>query len=72
LEVLHRLVDLGNTVVTIEHNLDIVCQADWVIDLGPEGGAGGGRLVASGPPALVARSRISHTGRFLRDLPPAA
>ena len=57
--VLHRLVDLGNTVVTIEHNLDIVCQADWVIDLGPEGGAGGGRLVASGPPALVARSRIS-------------
>jgi excinuclease ABC subunit A len=70
--VLHRLVDLGNTVVTIEHNLDIVCQADWVIDLGPEGGTGGGRLVTSGPPAEVARCRTSHTGRFLRDLSPAA
>ena len=61
--VLHRLVDLGNTVVTIEHNLDIVREADWVIDLGPEGGAGGGRLVACGPPAQVARSETSHTGR---------
>jgi excinuclease ABC subunit A len=70
--VLHRLVDLGNTVVTIEHNLDIVREADWVIDLGPEGGAGGGRLVTCGPPAQVARSEASHTGRFLRDLSPAA
>ena len=56
---LHRLVDLGNTVVTIEHNLDIVREADWVVDLGPEGGAGGGRLVACGPP---------DAGRALRDL----
>ncbi|HKA28638.1 MAG TPA: excinuclease ABC subunit UvrA, partial [Candidatus Binatia bacterium] len=70
--VLHRLVDLGNTVVTIEHNLDIVREADWVTDLGPEGGAGGGRLVACGPPAQVARSESSHTGRFLRELSPAA
>src|SRR5262249_56444581 len=70
--VLHRLVDLGNTVVTIEHNLDIVRAADWVIDLGPEGGAGGGRLVAAGPPAQVARSETSHTGRLLRELSSAA
>jgi excinuclease ABC subunit A len=70
--VLHRLVDLGNTVVTIEHNLDIVREADWVIDLGPEGGAGGGRLVASGAPDQVARSESSHTARFLRELSPAA
>jgi excinuclease ABC subunit A len=70
--VLHRLVDLGNTVVTIEHNLDIVREADWVIDLGPEGGAGGGRLVACGAPAHVARCEESHTGRFLRELSPAA
>jgi excinuclease ABC subunit A len=70
--VLHQLVDLGNTVVTIEHNLDIVREADWVIDLGPEGGAGGGRVVACGPPEQVARSEASHTGRFLRELSPAA
>jgi excinuclease ABC subunit A len=70
--VLHRLVDLGNTVVTIEHNLDIVQEADWVVDLGPEGGAGGGRLVACGPPSQVARSEISHTGRVLRELSSAA
>jgi len=70
--VLHRLVDLGNTVVTIEHNLDIIREADWVVDLGPEGGAGGGRVVASGPPDAVARSEGSHTGRFLRDLSSAA
>ena len=70
--VLHRLVDLGNTVVTIEHNLDIVREADWIVDLGPEGGAGGGRLVACGPPAHVARDPASHTGRFLRELSPAA
>jgi excinuclease ABC subunit A len=66
--VLHRLVDRGNTVVTIEHNLDIVKEADWLIDLGPEGGAGGGRVVASGPPAVVAATAASHTGRFLRGL----
>ena len=66
IEVLHRLVDAGNTVVVIEHNLDIVAEADQVIDLGPEGGDGGGRIVASGSPAKVARStRRSHTGRVL-------
>ena len=68
IEVLHRLVDTGNTVVVIEHNLDIVAEADHIIDLGPEGGDGGGRIVASGSPALVARStRRSHTGRVLNE-----
>jgi excinuclease ABC subunit A len=66
--VLHQLVDRGNTVVVIEHNLDIVREADWVVDLGPEGGAGGGRLVAAGPPARLAGRKGSHTGRFLREL----
>jgi excinuclease ABC subunit A len=65
---LHRLVDRGNTVVTIEHNLDIVKEADWIVDLGPEGGAGGGRVVASGPPAVVASVVASHTARWLRPL----
>ena len=68
LEVLHRLVDKGNTVVVIEHNLDVVKTADWVIDLGPEGGELGGRVVAEGPPAQVARSNASHTGQFLRKV----
>ena len=63
--VLHRLVDAGNTVVVIEHNLDVVAEADMVIDLGPEGGAGGGRVVASGTPSKVASTRRSHTGRAL-------
>ena len=68
IEVLHRLVDAGNTVVVIEHNLDIVAEADYVIDLGPEGGDGGGRIVASGSPAQVARrTRRSHTGRVLNE-----
>jgi excinuclease ABC subunit A len=66
LDVLHRLVDKGNTVVVIEHNLDVVKTADWVIDLGPEGGEGGGRLVATGEPELVARQPGSHTGEYLR------
>src|SRR5438046_1889012 len=66
--VLHRLVDLGNTVITIEHNLDIIKEADWIVDLGPEGGAGGGTVVACGPPALVARTPGSHTARWLRPL----
>jgi excinuclease ABC subunit A len=64
--VLHRLVDRGSTVVTIEHNLDIIREADWLIDLGPEGGAGGGRIVAAGPPDEVALVAASHTGRCLR------
>ena len=66
IRVLHRLVDAGNTVVIIEHNLDIIAEADWIIDLGPEGGDGGGRLVAEGSPEQVARTR-SHTGTVLRD-----
>jgi excinuclease ABC subunit A len=68
LQVLQRLVDAGNTVLVIEHNLDVVKCADWVIDLGPEGGAGGGRLVAEGTPEHVARERFSHTGRWLAPL----
>ncbi|MBI1853516.1 MAG: excinuclease ABC subunit UvrA [Planctomycetes bacterium] len=66
-DVLHRLVDRGNTVAVIEHNLDVVRAADWILDLGPEGGAGGGRIVAEGPPSHVAACRASHTGRALRE-----
>jgi excinuclease ABC subunit A len=65
LAVLQRLVDLGNTVLIIEHNLDVIKQADWIIDLGPEGGMGGGRIVAQGSPELVARVKKSHTGQAL-------
>ncbi|HVG27801.1 MAG TPA: excinuclease ABC subunit UvrA, partial [Acidobacteriaceae bacterium] len=65
LEVLHRLTDLGNTVIIIEHNLDIIRNADYLLDLGPEGGEGGGRIVAQGPPELVATVQESHTGGFL-------
>ena len=66
LDVLHRLRDQGNTVVVIEHNLDVIKTADWIIDLGPEGGAGGGSVVAAGTPENVAKVADSHTGRFLR------
>jgi len=68
LEVLHELVDQGNTVVVIEHNLEVVKTADWVIDLGPEGGDGGGTIVAQGRPEDIARVDASHTGRFLREV----
>jgi excinuclease ABC subunit A len=68
LEVLHRLVDKGNTVVVIEHNLDVVKTADWVIDLGPAGGAAGGAVVAAGAPEDVARTKASFTGQFLRKV----
>ncbi|MGH9942478.1 MAG: excinuclease ABC subunit UvrA, partial [Pyrinomonadaceae bacterium] len=68
LDVLQRLVSLGNTVIVIEHNLDVIKSADWVIDLGPEGGEGGGRVVACGTPEEVARVRKSHTGQALRPL----
>jgi excinuclease ABC subunit A len=70
LRILHRLVDAGNTVIVIEHNLDVIRSADHVIDLGPEGGDGGGEIVAVGTPEEVARVEESHTGRFLRDLLP--
>jgi excinuclease ABC subunit A len=66
IDVLHRLVDQGNTVVTIEHNLDIIKEADWIIDLGPEGGAGGGEVVAMGPPHEILDAPRSHTARYLR------
>ncbi|PYU10373.1 MAG: excinuclease ABC subunit A [Acidobacteria bacterium] len=65
LDVLQRLVDLGNTVLIIEHHLDVIKQADWIIDLGPEGGEGGGRIVAQGPPELVAHAKKSYTGQVL-------
>ena len=65
LDVLHRLVDRGNTVLVIEHNLDVIKTADWIIDLGPDGGNRGGQLVAAGPPEAVARTKGSHTGEFL-------
>ena len=65
MEVLHRLTDLGNTIIIIEHNLDVIRSADWIVDLGPEGGAVGGEIVAEGTPAQIADSAASHTGRFL-------
>ena len=68
LEVLHSLVDQGNTVVVIEHNLDVVKTADWVIDIGPEGGDGGGEIVATGTPEEICKVEASHTGRYLKDL----
>ena len=67
LDVLHRLRDRGNTVVVIEHNLDVIKTADWIIDLGPEGGSGGGEIIATGTPEQVAENSLSHTGRFLRE-----
>ncbi len=72
LEVLHALVDAGNTVVVIEHNLEVIKTADWILDLGPEGGEGGGRIVAEGTPEQVAANAESYTGRFLAPLLPAA
>ena len=71
LEVLHHLVDQGNTVVVIEHNLDVIKTADWIIDIGPEGGDGGGRIVATGTPEDVAGVAESHTGRYLAPMLPA-
>ncbi|MCO5135327.1 MAG: ATP-binding cassette domain-containing protein, partial [Phyllobacteriaceae bacterium] len=68
LDVLHELVDQGNTVAVIEHNLEVIKTADWVLDLGPEGGDGGGRLVASGTPEDVVAEKESYTGRFLKEL----
>ena len=65
---LHELVEQGNTVVVIEHNLDVVKTADWVIDIGPEGGDGGGQIIATGTPEAIAAAEDSHTGRYLRDM----
>ena len=67
LEVLHRLRDQGNTIVVIEHNLDVIKTADWIVDLGPEGGSGGGQIIATGTPEEVAKVKGSHTARFLKD-----
>jgi excinuclease ABC subunit A len=65
LEVLHRLTDLGNTIIIIEHNLDVIRNADWILDLGPEGGEDGGRVVGEGRPAKIAKTPGSYTGEFL-------
>ena len=67
-DVLHRLRDEGNTIVVIEHNLDVIKTADWVIDLGPEGGEGGGEIIAAGTPEQIAGHPGSYTGQFLRPL----
>jgi len=67
-EVLHRLVDDGNTVILIEHNLDVIAEADYIVDIGPEAGAGGGQVVAAGPPETIARHKQSRTGPFLRKV----
>jgi excinuclease ABC subunit A len=68
LGVLNRLVETGNTVIVIEHNLDVIKTADWVIDMGPEGGAGGGMVIAAGPPEKIAGVEESYTGQFLKKL----
>ena len=68
LDVLHRLRDDGNTIVVIEHNLDVIKTADWIVDLGPEGGSGGGEIIATGTPEQVAKIKKSHTGRFLQEI----
>jgi len=72
LKVLHRLRDHGNTVVVIEHNLDVIKTADWIIDLGPEGGDGGGRIIAEGTPEDIAKNRQSYTGMYLKSVLQAA
>jgi excinuclease ABC subunit A len=72
LHVLHGLVEKGNTVVVIEHNLDVIKTADWVVDLGPEGGSQGGELVAEGPPEVIAGQDRSHTGHYLRRVLPSS
>ena len=68
LEVLFKLRASGNTLLVIEHNLDVIKSADWIVDLGPEGGDAGGQIIAEGAPEHVAQSQVSHTGRYLKDV----
>ena len=68
LKVVHHLRDEGNTVVIIEHNLDVIKTSDWIVDLGPEGGSGGGEIIATGTPETISKQKHSHTGRFLKPL----
>ena len=68
MEVLHKLVSHGNTVVVIEHNLEVIKTADWIIDLGPDGGTGGGKVVAEGTPEELAAHKTSYTGHYLKSL----
>jgi excinuclease ABC subunit A len=68
LKMLHALVEAGNSMVVIEHNLDVIKNADWLIDMGPEGGSGGGKIVAEGTPEQVAKAKDSYTGQFLRKM----
>ena len=68
LDVLHELVDQGNSVIVIEHNLEVIKTADWVIDLGPEGGDGGGEVIAEGPPEAIVKVKKSYTGKFLAEV----
>ena len=65
---LHELVNQGNSVIVIEHNLEVIKTADWIVDFGPEGGDGGGRIVAEGTPEDIVKNEASHTGHFLKDL----
>ena len=68
LKVLHRLKEQGNTIIVIEHNLDVIKTADWIIDLGPEGGSQGGQLIANGAPEKVAKDKRSFTGKYLKEM----
>ena len=68
LKVLHRLKEQGNTIIVIEHNLDVIKTADWIIDLGPEGGSQGGQLIANGSPEKVAKDKRSFTGKYLKEM----
>ena len=68
LQVLQQLVDRGNTVIIIEHNLDVIRQADWIIDIGPEGGRGGGEILCAGTPEQVAKSKRGYTPRFIKEI----
>ena len=68
LKVLHRLKEQGNTIIVIEHNLDVIKTADWIIDLGPEGGSQGGQLIANGSPEKVAKNKGSFTGKYLKEM----